>query len=176
MSTTETEQLISLSQHRWLPQLLAELGRSRGARFVELIHRLQISRESLSRTLESAVAQGWVVRNPGHGHPLRPEYVLTETGVTLSMRCEHIVRAETKMGIAMNRWSRPILHVIDMGERRYSAIARHLPGSNPRALTQSLKSLVEAQLVQRIIVAEYPPVAEYWLSPKGGAIAAALIS
>ncbi|MGL5837422.1 MAG: winged helix-turn-helix transcriptional regulator, partial [Sphingorhabdus sp.] len=135
MSTAEIERLIALGQHRWLPQLLAELARSRGARFVELIHRMEISRESLSRTLDSAIAQGWAMRNPGHGHPLRPEYVLTETGVTAGLQCEHFLRAETAIGLspaAMNRWSRPILHVIDKGERRYSGIARQLPGSNPR--------------------------------------------
>jgi DNA-binding HxlR family transcriptional regulator len=177
MSTTEVERLIALGRHRWLPQLLAELGRSRGARFVELIHRLEISRESLSRTLESAIAMGWLMKNPGHGHPLRPEYILTETGIAIARQCERILLAEASIGIApaaMNRWSRPILHVIGTGEQRYSGIARRLPGSNPRALTQSIKSLVEKRLVQRTIVAQYPPVAEYRLLPAGATVAAAL--
>ncbi|MGL5836961.1 MAG: winged helix-turn-helix transcriptional regulator [Sphingorhabdus sp.] len=51
-----------------------------------------------------------------------------------------------------------------------------MPGSNPRALTQSLKSLVENRLVERTIIADYPPVAEYRLSASGNAIATALKS
>src|SRR3546814_2698980 len=65
--------LVQLSGHRWLVPLLADLASRKGARLVELIHRLGLSRDSLTRTLQAAAAPGWVRRNPGNGHPLRPE-------------------------------------------------------------------------------------------------------
>ena len=38
--------LIQLGSHRWLVPLLADLAAHRGARFVELIHRLGLPRDS----------------------------------------------------------------------------------------------------------------------------------
>ena len=61
--------------------MLAELERQRGARFVALANRLGVSRDSLTRTLGALIDAGFVARNPGHGHPLRPEYILTKRGV-----------------------------------------------------------------------------------------------
>ena len=57
--------LVQLGSHRWLVPLLADLAARKGARFVELVHRLGLSRDSLTRTLEAAQAIGWVRRNPG---------------------------------------------------------------------------------------------------------------
>lgn len=177
MSTNTIDTLIALSQHRWLPILLAEIAKGGGARFVELIHRLGISRESLSRTLDSGIEHGWIMRNPGHGHPLRPEYILTEAGQSAALRAANIIAAEAQSGLSsleMTRWSRPIVHVIDLGERRYSAIANRLSGSNPRALSQSLKALVSVRLVNRRLVDDYPPASEYSLTGSGHRIARAL--
>jgi DNA-binding HxlR family transcriptional regulator len=179
MSTNTTETLIALGQHRWLPYLLVEIARTDGARFVELLHRMGISRESLSRTLEGGISLGWIVRNPGHGHPLRPEYLLSETGKFAAVCASNILQAEQQSGLppfSMNRWSRPIIHVIGEGERRYSAIASKLTRSNPRALTQSLKSLIAHRLVDRRILDGYPPASEYALTDSGVIIARSLVA
>ena len=45
------EDLIALFHHRWSAPVLAELGRTRGTRFVVLVNRLGVGRESLRRTL-----------------------------------------------------------------------------------------------------------------------------
>ncbi|MGH2451320.1 MAG: winged helix-turn-helix transcriptional regulator, partial [Candidatus Limnocylindria bacterium] len=70
----------ALFHHRWAAPVLAELDRSRGSRFVTLSNRLALSRESLRRTLTALIDAGLVMKNPGYGHPLRPEYILTERG------------------------------------------------------------------------------------------------
>jgi DNA-binding HxlR family transcriptional regulator len=174
MSTTDPDWLAEISRHRWTATLIAAIARTNGARFVELLHSMRSSRESLSRTLEHAVLNGWVMRNSGHGHPLRPEYLLSDKGKAIAAACERIVEAEARIGLqpsAIGRWSRPIIRVIGGGEHRYAAIARSLPASNPRALTQNLKSLVSNQLVMRTIIADYPPAAEYHLSPSGAGLA-----
>ena len=53
-STAPGPLLVQLGSHRWLIPLLADLAAHKGARFVELIHRLGLSRDSCARTLEAA--------------------------------------------------------------------------------------------------------------------------
>src|SRR3990167_5943514 len=106
-SRTPDPLLIQLGSHRWLVPLLADLAAHRGARFVELIHRLGLSRDSLTRTLDAAATIGWVQRNPGHGHPLRPEYRLTEAGAAPAARAAAIADAQRAVGgpaAAGTRW------------------------------------------------------------------------
>ena len=69
--------LVALCHHRWSLPVLAEIGRTRGTRFATLTGRLGVTGESLRRTLAYLQEEGLVERNPGYGHPLRPEYLLT---------------------------------------------------------------------------------------------------
>lgn len=177
MSTATPALLGQLGKHRWAVALIAMLANRQGGRFVELLNLLLTNRESLQRTLEGAITAGWVMRNPGHGHPLRPEYILTQTGWEIAPICAAIEDARRGIGLgptALTRWSLPIIHRIDSGAHRFSGIERGISGSNPRALTQSLKALVGQRLITRNIVADYPPAPEYWLSQNGARMARAL--
>ena len=69
--------LLTLCHHRWSLPVLAEIGRTGGSRFATLTGRLGVTGESLRRTLSYLQDEGLVARNPGYGHPLRAEYVLT---------------------------------------------------------------------------------------------------
>ena len=60
--------------------LLAFMSRESGARFGVLVRQLGVSRSMLSRQIDALETDGWLCRNPGHGHPLRPESLLTESG------------------------------------------------------------------------------------------------
>ena len=68
--------LAELLNHRWSLAVLAELERTRGSRFVVLLNRIGLARVPRV-TLSNLVDAGLVERNPGYGHPLRPEYLLT---------------------------------------------------------------------------------------------------
>jgi DNA-binding HxlR family transcriptional regulator len=105
-----------------------------GARFVELRNILGISGESLRQTLTWMIRQGWIQRNPGYGHPLRPEYVLRPRGA-------RIARA--------------------VGLDRFSLIRAALPRVTPRALAEALRRLEEADLVNRDVRDTYPPSVRY---------------
>src|SRR4029079_6119097 len=80
-STTfvSSDALPNLLHNRWSVPVLAELARgdAGGGRFANLRRRLGVSGESRRRTLATLVEAGLVARNPGHGHPLRADYVLT---------------------------------------------------------------------------------------------------
>lgn len=168
--------LIQLGSHRWLVPLLADLAAHRGARFVELIHRLGLSRDSLSRTLDAATAIGWVQRNPGHGHPLRPEYILTEAGKAAAARAATIAAAQSAIGLppgATTRWSLPLVAGIGAGHDRFNALSRLLVPATPRALSQGLTALGERGLVRREVIDMRPPTSRYDLTRSGRLLAEA---
>jgi DNA-binding HxlR family transcriptional regulator len=175
-STVSPDQLAALGQHRWMVPLLAELARSSGARFVELHRRLGLPRDSLSRTIDAAIAAGWAMRNPGHGHPLRPELVLTGAGQELAAMALQVSAVMAGQGLgpaALSRWSLPLLRSLASGQERFNEIARSLPGASPRALSQSLQKLVANDLVGRSVESGYPPTSRYRLTKRGLALARA---
>ena len=159
--------LVSLLHRRWTPAILAELHRTSGSRFVALAHRLGLSRESLRSTLHALLAAGLVRRNPGYGHPLRPEYLLTERGAQLALACAELVEALDRLELTelgLRKWSLPaVLAIADAREARFSHVASALPGISPRALTLTLKDLVGAGLVEREVTSDYPPATVYRL-------------
>lgn len=167
--------LVQLGSHRWLVPLLADLAGHKGARFVELVHRLGLPRDSLTRTLEAAQAIGWVRRNPGHGHPLRPEYILTESGQAAAARAATIADAHGALGLppgAATRWGLPLIVGIGAGHDRFNALSRLLVPATPRALSQGLTALGRHGLVTREVIDMRPPASRYELT-KGGALLAA---
>ena len=106
--------LPSLLHNRWSVPVLAELARGgvEGGRFANLTSRLGVSRESLRRTLAALVEAGFVMRNPGHGHPLRPEYILTLAGEPVAAFCMKVMAQREALGLdpaQMPRWSLPLI-------------------------------------------------------------------
>ena len=175
-SNSTIDDLIALSQNRWMVPLLADLAAHKGARFVELLNRLGLSRDSLSRTLEAAKLSGYIMPNPGHGHPLRPEYILTEQGHRLSIIAAAIFSAQHGISLppaSLTRWSLPLVRVMHMGGHRFNVIARALPHATPRALSQCLRGLAEEKLVKRELVEGYPPTSRYRLTENGNTLARA---
>ena len=168
--------LFQLGSHRWLVPLLADLAAHKGARFVEMIHRLGLSRDSLSRTLDAAAAIGWIRRNPGHGHPLRPEYILTEAGTAAATRAATIAGAQQAIGLppgAATRWGLPLVAGIGTGHDRFNALSRLLAPATPRALSQGLTALGNHGLVTREVLDMRPPASRYDLTKSGRLLAEA---
>jgi DNA-binding HxlR family transcriptional regulator len=161
----------ALFHHRWSAPILAEMHREGGAtRFVVLLNRLGISRDVLSRTLRALIRQGWVRRNPGYGHPLRPEYLLTKSGARLAPECAALIselERQDQLNTALHKWSLPILLATVATGGRFSELKAVLTGITARALVLSLKELHAAGLVERAIVAGFPPSSRYEATPFG---------
>lgn len=171
------QSLGELGRYRWTVPVLALLAERSGARFVEMARSLGLPRESLVRTLEAVIAAGWVMRNPGHGHPLRPDYLLTPEGQRIGEGCRAVIAAQAAEGLppeAMTRWSLPVIRLIADGCSRFNAIARALEPVTPRALTGSLKALVGLDLVDRRVIGGFPPASTYTLTRRGKVIAGAM--
>jgi DNA-binding HxlR family transcriptional regulator len=152
--------LITLCHHRWSLPVLAEIGRTRGSRFATLTGRLGVAGESLRRTLAYLREEGLVERNPGYGHPLRPEYLLTPSGRALAPRAQRVVRALAgREGVGLKKWSLPVLAELTE-PRRFSELRAALPVT-ARALAMALADLESADLVRRSVTEDRPPQTRY---------------
>lgn len=165
--------LLTLCHHRWSLPVLAEIGRTGGSRFATLTGKLGVTGESLRRTLAYLEAHELVVRNPGYGHPLRPEYVPTDEGRRLAAPVQGLVRAIAgREDVALKKWSLPVLAELDRPQR-FSELRAALPGTTARALALTLKDLQGARLVRRTVTDEYPPQVIYEPTRAAGPIARA---
>jgi DNA-binding HxlR family transcriptional regulator len=163
-----TESLIALFHHRWAPPALALLDDRDGARFVELQRKLDVGHDSLRRALDALIELGYVRRNPGYGHPLRPEYVITAAGRGSAEVARRASRATTRETL-LRKWSVPVLAELG-GGRRFSELRAALPGVTPRALALALRELEEARLVRREVLPTRPPSTLYRASRRGAAV------
>lgn len=156
--------LVFLFHFRWAVPVLAELHADRGAKFITLVSRLHVSRDALQRTLKALIHAGLIRKNPGYGHPMRPEYILTKKGTRLGPDCVHLMDRLGKLGtrrVGLRKWSMPVLLALRDGVQRFSQLDAALPGITARALTMALKDLEAAGLVERVIVDGYPPKVIY---------------
>ncbi|TDW14970.1 winged helix-turn-helix transcriptional regulator [Kribbella kalugense] len=159
--------LARLVHFRWAVPVLAELHRGHGGRFVNLTHTLGVSRESLRRTLTFLLETDLIRRNPGKGHPLRPEYLLTDP--QLGADAAVLTDLLDNLGVTdvgLKKWSLPTLTLL-ASERRFSEIRRALPDVTPRALTLTLKDLESSGLINRTVTEHYPPSTVYSTTPPG---------
>jgi DNA-binding HxlR family transcriptional regulator len=169
-ATLSLADLIALGRSKWAVPLLADLAANQGARFVELLHRLALPRDSLARTLHALTALGWVMRNPGHGHPLRPEYLLTLEGARIAAGANMIAATQARLGLvpgSLTRWGMPLVCTIGSSQARFNELTRALAEATPRAISQGLQALTVNDLVAREVVDSFPPATRYRLTPSG---------
>ncbi|CAA9551947.1 MAG: Transcriptional regulator, HxlR family [uncultured Thermomicrobiales bacterium] len=69
-----------------------------------------------------------------------------------------------------NKWTPLIVRDLADSRRRFSELERSLTGISPKTLSERLKRLEEAGVVERRCFAEVPPRVEYALTPKGHAL------
>lgn len=166
-----TDRLRALFRRRWACPVLAELHRAEGAKFVTLVNRLGSNPGAMRQTLDELLELGWIQRNPGYGHPLRPEYLLTRGGERLAPACALLDAATAKLGVeevAFRKWSMPVLYVIGEGPTHFAAIPRALTGVTDRAVSLTLKDLAHAAMIARTLVGGPPPGSVYRATRAGG--------
>ena len=151
-----------LTHHRWAIPIIALLHAERGAKFLQIVNRLQLSRDALTRSLTALIELGWVQRNAGYGHPLRPEYILTPSAAQLGAACDELNRWLEKNNLQesmLNKWSLPVL-LAARNESRFSDLKRALPDITARALSSSLETLLTHELL-------HPQSRRYQLTERG---------
>ena len=132
---------------------------------IVLINQLAVSRNALKAALDALSELGLVERNPGYGHPLRPEYRLTDLGNRVSPHAAAYTAGMVDQPSSRLKWSAPSLYGL-RSTGRFNALQAAL-GATPRALTQTLKSLETDRLIIRRVDAGYPPRSRYELTATG---------
>ena len=145
--------LVKLTSRAWSLKILALLHTGVPGRQAPLLKATSASRTAFASSLEHLVQLGLLERNPGHGHPLRPEFRLTRSGVKAAEIADRIVKAvpdESEFALLRRSWTVPILALTDT-PRRFSSIKSDLATITDRALSTSLYQLEACEWLQRDI-------------------------
>jgi DNA-binding HxlR family transcriptional regulator len=169
-----SDNLLHLFARRWSIPILAELKKSDGSKFVTLSRRLGASPASVRQSLDHLIALGLAQPNPGYGHPMRPEYILTEAGDALGPASVSLDKAISRLELresALLRWSMPALFIIGQSApARFSEIGSALGPVTDRALAQTLRKLQADEVVKRHIEDSFPPSPRYSVDKRGRAL------
>jgi DNA-binding HxlR family transcriptional regulator len=163
----DAEALTDLACCRYALPVLAELAARTGAKGVTLASAVGASRASVRRALDALIDAGYAAPNPGYGHPMRPEYVLTDRGRAAGEPARRILRAADHLGArdaALHKWSLPVVLVTHPRAETFSAIRDTLTNPTDRAVSLTLKRLVEAAVLDRNISEGFPPRPRYALT------------
>jgi DNA-binding HxlR family transcriptional regulator len=159
-----------LNASRWFVPAMEMAAEEDGFRLAALLHRLGISRSMVRRVVDQLLAHGWIVPNPGHGHPLRPEFIPTAEGKRIGLWCAQVMATRRRLKLEpahLGRWSLPVLGRMGHEWRRFSELEQELEPISPRALSMTLKQLVGHRLAIRRLQESYPPTAFYGATDRG---------
>lgn len=159
----------NLFHYRWIIPIIGILYDRNGAKFVTLLRELNISRSVLTSTLGKMIAQGLAMRNPGYGHPLRPEYFLSVEGIRLGPFCKEMMACiigKNAHHLIRSKWAFQIINLCSREEIRFSELKSALTPITSRALSEELKILNSGDFIERKIIESYPPLTTYSLAEK----------
>lgn len=152
--------LVKITSRAWSLKILALMHEGVPGRQAPLLAAAQASRTAFSASLNHLIELKLLERNPGHGHPLRPEFKLTPRGAEFAKIAESIVNAaptSIDSGLLKKSWTVPVLAVIE-SPRHFIDIKAKLPTVTDRALSQSLNSLQQHDWLRRDVdVSKRPP-------------------
>jgi DNA-binding HxlR family transcriptional regulator len=156
--------LIQLTQKGWALPVLGALQSGVSGRTHALAKHLCTSPISIKAALEHLGMMGLVEGNAGHGHPLRPECLLTTQGRALGPLAVEALRYGAAQGVLpllRKRWTLPIAYALKEAAS-FSVLRQSLRPVTDRALSLSLQELMRARLIKRkVIGAQRPPKTLY---------------
>ncbi|MFK7830315.1 MAG: winged helix-turn-helix transcriptional regulator [Congregibacter sp.] len=147
----DIKSLVKITSRAWSLDILALLDSGVAGRQAPLLAATEANRTAFAKSLSHLIDLGLLQRNPGHGHPLRPEYRLTATGIEIARVAGNLVRAvpsDAEFAPLRRCWTLPILSVT-AAPRRFTEIKTDLLSVSDRALSQSLGQLQEINWLQR---------------------------
>jgi DNA-binding HxlR family transcriptional regulator len=85
-----------------------------------------------------------------------------------SRRCQPVPQEVRQAAdLLERRWQLSIIYAALTGALRYSEFAEAVSGISPRMLSERLRDLEAAGLVERAVIPTSPPTVEYRLTPRG---------
>ncbi|OED48204.1 transcriptional regulator [Rhodobacteraceae bacterium (ex Bugula neritina AB1)] len=166
------EMLVNVTSKAWAMPILSCLHSGVAGRQAPLLAATGAGRTAFAQSMDHLIEIGLIERNPGYGHPLRPEFRLTQLGVSAAAIAHKVYEVSTQEDQPLLRrsWTLPILTSLHTPSH-FSDIKRNLPTITDRALSQSLKSMEARRWVCRSVDgAARPPRSTYSAVNTGGLI------
>lgn len=134
--------LVNITSRAWALPILAQLDAGISGRQAPLLAATGAGRTAFAQSMDHLITIGMVERNPGHGHPLRPEFRLTQMGISAAKLASEINRVskEEDQDLLRLSWTLPVLASLH-SPRHFVEIKRELSPITDRALSQSLKTM-----------------------------------
>lgn len=135
--------IVKVTSRAWSLSILAHMNKGVAGRQAPLLVATGASRTAFAQSLHHLIELGLLERNPGHGHPLRPEFRITEAGKALAefaKRLDEIQLGSAPSALLRRAWTVPVLAVCHQ-PRYFKDIKQNLPAVTDRALSQSLRNL-----------------------------------
>lgn len=168
----DIETLVNITSRAWALPILSSLHSGVAGRQAPLLAATGASRTAFAQSMDHLIELGLMERNPGYGHPLRPEFRLTALGKMAAAIAHRIddVSAEEDWTLLRRSWTVPVLTSLRTPSH-FGDIKRNLPMITDRALSQSLKSMEARNWVcRRVDGATRPPRSIYNAVNTGGLI------
>lgn len=163
--------LVNISSKAWALKILALMDSGVPGRQAPLIAAAGASRPTFVASLNHLVDLELLEKNPGHGHPLRPEFRLTPQGALAASLAGRIINAvpnDAALNILKRSWTVPIL-ATTQSPQRFAAIKTTLGRVTDRALSQSLLFLEKREWLRRDIVVSERTMFPTYQAIHGGA-------
>ncbi len=163
--------LVKITSRAWSLDILELLHNGVVGRQAALLSASGASRTAFTQSLNHLKGLGLLERNPGHGHPLRPEFRLTPEGVSASIIADKIKKAAPKPSdqILLRRsWTIPVL-AVSYEPRYFKDIKNELGTITDRALSQSLNRLRSQDWLNRTVNLSAGPLRPIYQASNVGA-------
>ena len=157
-------QLVNITSRAWALPILASLHDGVPGRQAKLLAATGASRTAFAQSLAHLIKAGLLERNPGHGHPLRPEFRLTGPGreaAALAAQVQAATPDREDKALIRRNWTLPVLTTLQQ-PLRFGEIRQSLPPITDRALSQSLRQMEQRAWISRQVSTETrPPIPVY---------------
>lgn len=142
--------LVNVTARAWALPVLAAMHDGVIGRQSRLIGATGASRTAFAQSLDHLIQSGLLERNPGHGHPLRPEFRLTKAGEQVAKMASQInaVSPFADHRLLRRTWTLPILATLSE-PRHFGMIKEQLGAITDRALAQSLRTMEDQAWISR---------------------------
>jgi len=163
--------LVKITARSWALSILAHLHAGVPGRQAPLLSACGAGRTSFGHSLAHLQTLGLLERNPGYGHPLRPEFRLTAAGVRAAAMADAICTAsasDTAARLIRRQWTLPVL-AVTRTPRRFSQMKMDLGGGiTDRALSQTLGALEDQTWLHREVDVSERPLRPYYQAAHTG--------
>lgn len=151
----DIEAFVNMTSRAWAVPILAAMHSGVAGRQAPLLAATGAGRSSFGQSLEHLLAIGLMERNPGYGHPLRPEFRLTQRGVRAAAVAYRVQEATSRddQKLLRRSWTLPVLVAVHRPQH-FNDIRRGLHTITDRALSQSLRLMEEKSWVCRRVELE----------------------